>query len=150
MLSIFHPFNILMEVHGVTLFRSFFVKLCGGEIKPFIDHPTRHGQKLFLLFDFTHNLKNIFNNWINKSIMHLPSGFPDMVGEKYAAYFKRVEQLYSLEETKSLKVAFSLKKNSLNPNNIARTSPQHALSKCHRLLTICHCNKRHRYKSCYT
>ena len=40
-----------------------------------------------------------------------------------------VLQLTAAMLEKHLLVAFALKKNSLNPNNIARTSPQHALSK---------------------
>lgn len=105
------------------------MKLCDGNLKPYIAHPTREGEKLFLVFDFTHNLKNVFNNWVNKSIMHLPSDFPDMIGDKCKAHFDHVKELYAVEEAKPLKIAFALKKNSLNPNNIARTSPQHALSK---------------------
>lgn len=113
------------------------MQLCGGDIQPYISHPTRDGEKLFLLFDFTHNLKNIFNNWLKKSIMHLPSGFPDMVSENCKACFHHIKELYAIEEAKPLKIAFALKKNSLNPNNIARTSPQHALSKCNYIPVQC-------------
>ena len=51
-----------------------------------------------------------------------------MLGEQCIAQFKHVKRLYALEEHKPLKIAFTLKKASLNPSNIARTSPLHALS----------------------
>ena len=49
--------------------------------------------------------------------------------EKCVAQFSHIKRLYATEEHKPLKVAYSLKKASLNPSNIARTSPHHALSK---------------------
>ena len=45
------------------------------------------------------------------------------------AKFSHVAHLYVLKEHKSLKIAHNLKKVSLNPSSIARTSPQHALGK---------------------
>lgn len=107
-----------------------YVDLCGGKLQHSISHPTRPGERLFLLFDFTHNFKSIFNSFINKDRMHLPTnGYEDMLGEMCTAFFSHIKRLYAMEEHKTLKVAFSLKKASLNPSSIARTSPQHALSK---------------------
>ena len=111
-------------------FRNMFIELCGGCLQPCIDHPFSKDEKIFLLFDFTHNLKNVFNNWVNKSRMNLPTdGFEDIIGDTCIASFDHIKKLYAHEEDKALKVSFALKKISLNPNNIARTSPQHALSK---------------------
>jgi len=31
--------------------------MCGGELTHSVEHPTRKGERLFLLFYFTHNLK---------------------------------------------------------------------------------------------
>ena len=42
--------------------------------------------------------------------------------------FGHFRKLFALEEQKVLKVAHKLKKSSLNPSNIARASPQHALT----------------------
>ena len=118
------------------------VELCGGHMQPFIDHPFCKDEKLFFMFDFTHNLKNIYNNWLNKGRMNVPTeGFEDILGDNCIAVFDHVKSLYALEEHKVLKVAFSLKKISLNPNSIARTSPQHALSKVfHVDVKTCSCN----------
>ena len=108
-----------------------FVDLCGGKLSHSIEHPTRTGERLFLLFNFTHNFKNIFNNFVNKGRMHLTTtGYEDKLGETCTALFAHIKRFYAIEEDKVLKIACALKKASLNPSSIARTSPQHALSKC--------------------
>ena len=43
--------------------------------------------------------------------------------------FQHVKSLFFKEEHLPLKVAFKLRKYNLNPNNVARTSLQHASSK---------------------
>ena len=104
--------------------------LCGGALTHSVVHPTRQTERLFLLFDFTHNLKNVFNAFVNKDRMNVPTnGYELILEEKCLALFSHIKRLYALEEGKSLKIAHSLKKASLNPSNIARTSPLHALSK---------------------
>ena len=47
--------------------------------------------------------------------------------------FGDIKQLYALEENKSLKVARTLKKSSLNPIIVAKTSPQPAICKLYGL-----------------
>ena len=110
--------------------RKLLIDLCDDTLKPYINHPTRPDESLFLMFDFTHNFKNIFNNFISKGRMAIPtSGFEDVLGESCQAHFNHIKHLYALEEHKSLKIAHALKKVSFNPSNVARTSPQHASSK---------------------
>ena len=94
-------------------------------------HPTKSDERLFLLFDFTHNMKNIFNNFVSRKTMYIPETADEqnILGGRYIAKFAHIQRLYAIEEHQPLKVAHSLKKASLNPSNIARTSPQHALSK---------------------
>ena len=49
---------IAVSVDNHVVNRSFFKQLSDGEsIKPYIDHPCVKNEKLFLFFDFTHNLK---------------------------------------------------------------------------------------------
>ena len=56
--------------------------LCGGILKPSVQHPTKEGERLFLLFDFTHNFKNIYNSFINRNRLHLPTtGFEHILGD---------------------------------------------------------------------
>ena len=50
-------------------------------------------------------------------------------GNKCSTQFVHLKQLYHIEEGKPLKVAHALKKVSLNPSSIAKTSPQHVLGK---------------------
>ena len=130
--SLFHVIAVSTDNHVIN--RSFFKRLCcGNDIVPFIEHPIRRDSKLFLLFDFTHNLKNIFNNFVNKTKMILPAGHAEIlhVNGICTASFLHMKQLYSKEENLPLKVGHALKKASLNPVNISRTSPQHALSIFH-------------------
>ena len=107
------------------------MELCGSNnLTSSVAHPTKPNEILFLLFDFRHNMKNIFNNFVSRKVMHIPE-IPDdnVFGAKCVAQFSHLKQLYAIEEHKPRKVAHSLKKASLNPSSIARTSPQHALSK---------------------
>jgi len=107
-----------------------FVDLCGGKLKPCISHPTKDGEFLFLIFDFTHNFKNIFNNFLSKNRMNVPTfGFETILDSPCLGLFADIKHLYALEEHKTLKIAHSLKKASLNPSNVAKTSPQHAICK---------------------
>ena len=106
--------------------------LCGSSsLSSSVSHPTKSDERLFLLFDFTHNMKNIFNNFVSRKTMYIPETADEqnILGGRCIAKFAHIQRLYAIEEHKPLKVAHSLKKASLNPSNIARTSPQHALSK---------------------
>ena len=101
-----------------------------GKLQDSVEHPTRSNEKLFLLFDYTHNFKNIYNNFIGRERMNVPTvGFESILGHSCIAQFSHIRRLYALEEGKVLKVGHGLKKVSLNPSSLARTSPQHALGK---------------------
>ena len=109
-------------------FRKLFFDLGQGELKHSIEHPTRPGERLFLLFDFTHNFKNIYNNFLNKQRFNIPTtGHEELLGNTCFPKFSHIKHLYSLEENKALKIAHVLKKDSLNPSSISRTSPKHAI-----------------------
>ena len=115
------------------------MNLCGTELKPCVPHPTKPDELLFLFFDFTHDFKNIFNNFLNKGMFKLPTqGFEEIFGEVCSPQFSHIKKVYSLEESKTLKVAHKLKKALLNPSNIARTSPQHALGMVFGYTSIMH------------
>ena len=107
--------------------------LCGSNaLSSSVPHPTKPEEQLYLLFDFTHNIKNIFNNFVTRKVIYIPENADqqNILGGKCIAKFSHISRLYAIEEHKPLKVAHTLNKASLNPSNIARTSPQHALSKC--------------------
>ena len=111
--------------------------LCLGNLRHSILHPNRKDENLYLLFDFTQCLKNIFNNFLKKNLMHLPSGHESVFGDHCVAEFSHIKWLYALEEHLTLKIAHKLKKSSLNPSSIAKTSPLHAFSKYLKLCTLC-------------
>ena len=61
--------------------------------------------------------------------MTLPTlGFETVLGKSCRANFAHIKRLYAIEEHKVLKIAHALKQISLNPSNMSRTSPLHALS----------------------
>lgn len=105
-----------------------YISLGGGELKPSIDHPCIDGERLFLLFDPTHNIKNLYNNWLKKSTFTFPDERSELLSAKHA-HFSNIKQLYEKEESLVLKVGHRLKKAALNPNNIQKTSPQLSLCK---------------------
>ena len=108
------------------------MELCRSKsLSSSVTHPTKPNERLFLLFDFTHNMKNIFNNFVSRKMMHIPEipGDDRVFKEKCVAQFSHIKLLFAIEEHKPLKVAYSLKKTSLNPSTIARTLSYHALSK---------------------
>ena len=70
---------------------------------------------------------NIFNNFLNKQKFNIPTnGHENLVGSGCFPSFSHLRHVYALEESKVLKIARVLKKSSLNPSSIARTSPHHA------------------------
>ncbi len=111
-----------------------YTALGDGVLKHCIEHPNMQNKKLFLLFDATHNVKNAYNNWINKGKFTFPQG-SDMLTCKSAS-FVHIKQLYETEEASVLKVAHRLTASSLHPNNIQRTSPQLSLGKSHTIVTL--------------
>ena len=62
-------------------YRKMLIDLCKGVLKSHIDRPSNKiWQKLFLLFDFMHNFKTSFNNFLTKCRMNVPtSGFEDVL-----------------------------------------------------------------------
>ena len=66
---------------------------------------------------------------IDKRVFRLPgSDYADLIAPSCTANFSHTKALFFKEEHFLLKVAHALKKSSLNPNNVARTSPSHALN----------------------
>ena len=78
------------------------MNLCGAELKTCVPHQTKPEELLFL-FDFTHDFKNIFNNFLNKRMFKLPTqGFEEILGEVCSPQFNHVKKVYALEESKTL------------------------------------------------
>ena len=70
---------------------------------------------------------NIFNDFLNKQKFNIPAnGHENLIGSSCFPSFSHLRHVYTLEESKVLKIAHVLNKPSLNPSSIARTSPNHA------------------------
>ena len=93
--------NSLLQNFNTNFSRKMFIDLYGRNLQPYILHPTRNEKLLFLIFDFTHNLKNIFNNFLSKKRMHIAtSGLETVLGSLCLGLFSHIKQLYALEEHK--------------------------------------------------
>ena len=76
------------------------------------------------------NFKNILNIFNDKGRFNIPTtAYEDVLEKSCTPYFPHIKHLHALEEHNTLKVAYALKKHSLNPSGISRTSPQHAFGK---------------------
>ena len=112
-----------------------YLDLCQENLRHSIPHPTKPDELLFLLFDTTHNFKNIFNKFLNKQKFNIPTnGHENLIGSSCFPSFSHLR--HALEESKVLKIAHVLKKSFFNPSSIARTSPHHALGEYN--ILCCH------------
>lgn len=77
-----------------------------------VEYPAKSNECLFLLFDFMHNMKNIFINFVSENVMHIPASADDgnIIGGSCIAKFLHIKRMYSIEQHKPLKVAHTLKK----------------------------------------
>ena len=113
------PVAILADNH--TSNRRFYtVELCKGTLQQSISINSSLNQiKLFLLFDMTHNFKNIYNNFMKRKQFVCPKfGSIDIGMPK----FEHIVQLYNLELGKPLKIAYKLYEKVLHPTDIEKTN----------------------------
>ena len=100
--------------------RRFFVfHLCHGELKPYIISQWTQ-EKLFLLFDPTHNVKNIYSNFQKRRIYDCPS-MPKHF-DNAVANFSDLEEVYDTECDRPLRLAHKLSKVVLYPKSIEKSS----------------------------
>jgi len=134
--------NYLYWIECVNLFyifSAFYQNLCGNNLTQSIQHPMRENERLFLLFDTTHNMKNVYNNWVSKTTFRMPkvnADLGDIIPSDAIVSFNHVKRLYEKEETNVIKVAHALKENALHPSNIQKISPKLALCKCLLVYTV--------------
>jgi hypothetical protein len=114
-------FNVVLSVcdnHATN--RAFYSRsLCNGTLLSEIPHPCDPDKPLFLTFDATHNIKNVFNNWETKRKFHLPE-FRGAVAIHPDYHY--IEHLCSVEQNKPLKMAFRLSPFFLHPSAIQKSS----------------------------
>lgn len=120
---------VALSVDNAAVNRSFFVKyLCNGNLSTRFTNPFS-SEPIYLLFDPTHNLKNIYNNLQSRKVFHCPS-FRDNESS-FIVDFNHIEQLYHIEKLKPLKLAHKLKACVFNPKSIEKTSTKFASSIFH-------------------
>jgi hypothetical protein len=114
-------FNVVLSVcdNHVTNRAFYSSSLCNGTLLSEIPHPCDPGKPLFLTFDATHNIKNVFNNWEMKRQFHLPE-FRG-AGPIHPNY-NHIEHLCTMEQNKPLKMAFRLSPFLLHPSAIQKSS----------------------------
>lgn len=96
------------------------------EIPSIVEHPNYPDEKLFLLFDSTHNLKNVFNNFHVRQVFRYPTLDGNSIDK---ACFRDLVSIYKNESGQSLRRAHKLTKDILNPSSTSKVSPKHALGK---------------------
>ncbi len=121
---------IALSVDNATPNRKFYVEeLCGGNLTTRIPHPTMTESSLFLLFDAVHNFKNIYNNFVGRKEFIYPAFIQTPPVAK--AMFDHIEEMYTLELGKPVKMAYKLNDKVLHPSNIEKTNVQLADSLFH-------------------
>ena len=100
--------------------------LCKGKWKSHIPNPYDDGKKIFLLFDTTHLLKNIYHNFRGKEAFVCPPfNFDTEDGPSKLNMhpnFAHVRQLYEIEMGKPVKIAHKLNDKVLNPRALEKTN----------------------------
>ncbi len=103
--------------------------LCGGNLQPYITNPFDSSKKIFLLFDPTHILKCITNNFRQKESFACPA-YPEVVDRfedshpkaNFYPSYGNVKDLQELEIGKPLKIAHKLSDKVINPLALEKTN----------------------------
>ena len=122
---------VCMSVDNHPVKRSCYKQLGEGEIKNPVTNPFFNDQSLSLIFDPTHNIKNIYNNFQRRGVFVFPNEDSEEIDR-----FSDVFDLHELEKDKPVKIATKLNKSTFNPKNIQRTSVKLALSVFHETTEI--------------
>jgi hypothetical protein len=95
---------VAISVDNFSANRKFFDKeLCKGEVKQCVINSD--GSKTFMTIGSVHNIKNTYNNFLNRKKFQCP----DFRGEKIGnPDFHHIEQVYDLELGKPVKIAYKL------------------------------------------
>ena len=111
------PLGSLVDGHSSNV-KFHKNELCDGEIKPYIENPLDNTKKIFLSFDSTCIFKCIYNNFEAKKSFECT---PFDGSEPFTASFEHIKELYNLEFSKPVKMAFELNHETLNPQPIEKT-----------------------------
>ena len=124
-------FNVIaVSVNNAAINRKFYKDfLCNGTLKECIDNP-HTGGSIFLLFDPTHIVKNIYNNFLSRRVFTMPA-IPPLVPNAVSAKFSDIETVYSKECHKPLKHAYKLTETVLKPKAFKKVNVKLAMAFVH-------------------
>ncbi len=95
--------------------------LCNGELKSSIPHPLIESKKIFLLFDSTHLLKCVYNNFREREGFVIPNEEGQWPPNLYPN-FHDIKLLMDIELGKPLKIAHKLTDKVVNPLALEKTN----------------------------
>ena len=129
-------FNVIgICVDNASANRKFFKDFfCNGAWKASIPNKYTDG-KIFLIFDPTHIIKNIYNNLVNRRVFEMPCMTP-ILDTPLTASFADIEKVYNLECQKPLRIAHRLTETVLKPNSIEKVNVKLALAVFHESTVI--------------
>ena len=124
-------FNVIrICVDNVVANRKFYKEfLCGGCWQSSIKN-CFSGGRIFLLFDPTNIVKNIYNNFLTKKIFKKPMLSPILL-QKLTAKFSDVKNVCDLESHDPLRIGHKLTETLLNPKTIEKVNVKLAMSLLH-------------------
>ena len=116
----FYITSISADNHSAN--RKAFLQLFDNNWQPSISNPFNN-EPIFVLFDSTHNLKNVYNNLVNRTFFE----YQTETGSSFCR-MERLKKLVELENDRALKLAPHLKNRHLQPSNLDRLSTKPALA----------------------
>ena len=124
-------FNVIgISVDNAAANRKFYKHfLCNGTWRSSINNKFTGGE-IFLVFDPTHIIKNVYNNFLTRRVFKLPATLSFMP-KTVTASFSDVEAVYNIECHKPLRIAYKLSETVLNPKSIEKVNVKLALSLLH-------------------
>lgn len=124
-------FNVVsISVDNHTVNRAFYRLLCAGDLLPEIPHPFNNEKSIFLVFDPTHCVKNVFNNFERKKVFKVPASEP-IIDQPCIASYSDIEKLCERERLLPLRIAHKITPSILHPSSIQRSSMKYFISVFH-------------------
>ena len=103
--------------------RKALLQLLGGSWKESIANPFKNNCPIYIMFDTAHNMKNIYNNFINRGEFIFPGS-----NENECCSLSDIVSLIDKETSKAIKLAPQLKPVYIPPSNLDRLSVKPSLA----------------------
>ena len=100
--------------------RKFFLDEMNGSWKNSIPNRFNSDRPIFIIFDPTHNLKNLYNNFLSRGTFILPGNIK--------IQFSHISELVEEEKQRPIKIAPQIQERYLHPSNLDKLSTKPALA----------------------